>query len=413
MKKSTKYLKITINILVMIFVLVFCIWILPRLIMYFMPFVVAAVIALIANPVVRFMEKKLKVNRKAGTAIIIVFVIALVVMVLYFTINWLIIELEGLIEIAPSLWESTSETIKKIVTDIQAALSRLPGPARGWADDFVNDLGSNVSGWLQNISNMTGEVEDAESSTNFGVIFIGTIMAIIASYLFVAERDYIDKTIRRYVPIGFRRRAELIITTMKGAVGAYFTAQFRIMGVVYVILVVGLLILGVKYSLLIGLIIALMDFLPFFGTGTVMLPWAVIKFVQQDYKMGFGLIVLWAISQAVRQFIQPKFVGDSMGLDPIPTIFLLYLGFRLGGAAGLIFAVPIGMIVINLYKAGVFSNFSYSIRLLFKDINKIRRFNNTELISEGIKITQLNNNFDDIPDEEEDEPPGENETDPE
>nr|MCR5733521.1 AI-2E family transporter [Lachnospiraceae bacterium] len=209
---------------------------------------------------------------------------------------------------------------------------------------------------------------------------------IIASYLFIAERDYMQATIKKLLPSSIMKRSEIVLSTMKNAVGAYFAAQFKIMGVIYVMLLIGLLILKAKYAPLIGIIIAMLDFLPFLGTGTVMLPWAIVKFIQQDYRMGAGILILWAITQAVRQFIQPKFVGDSMGIAPIPTIILLYVGFRVGGPIGLIFAVPIGMIVINLYKAGVFSNFSYSIQLLFKDMNRFRRFNEAELVSEGIEI---------------------------
>ena len=116
-----------------------------------------------------------------------------------------------------------------------------------------------------------------------------------------------------------------------------------------------------------------------------MIPWAVVMIIQQDYKMAVGLLIVWAIGQAIRQFIQPKLVGDSIGLSPIPTLFLLYIGFRVGGPLGLIIAVPIGMVIINLYKAGVFSNFKYSMILLFRGIENMRRFTPEELRLEGIE----------------------------
>ena len=80
-----------------------------------------------------------------------------------------------------------------------------------------------------------------------------------------------------------------------------------------------------------------------------------------------------SVSQLVRQIIQPKIVGDSMGMPAIPTMFLLYIGFRLGGAVGLIIAVPVGMIVYNLYKAGLFSNTIRSMQILITDINEFRK----------------------------------------
>jgi predicted PurR-regulated permease PerM len=115
-----------------------------------------------------------------------------------------------------------------------------------------------------------------------------------------------------------------------------------------------------------------------------MVPWAIIALFNGEYSLTAGLLITWGASQLVRQLIQPKLVGDSIGLNPVPTLILLYLGFRLKGALGLILAVPVGVIVINLYKAGIFSNFMYSIQILFNDVARIRRFSDKELIEEGI-----------------------------
>nr|MCR5831970.1 hypothetical protein [Lachnospiraceae bacterium] len=82
------------------------------------------------------------------------------------------------------------------------------------------------------------------------------------------------------------------------------------------------------------------------------------------------------------------FVGDSIGMPAIPTLILLYVGFRVGSAFGLIVAVPIGMIVYNLYKAGLFSNFIYSTRMLLRDFRRMRIFTPEELQGEGIEETQ-------------------------
>lgn len=73
--------------------------------------------------------------------------------------------------------------------------------------------------------------------------------------------------------------------------------------------------------------------------------------------------------------IQPKIVGDSMGLPPLLTLFLLYLGFKMRGIAGMIFAVPVGIIVINLYKYGVFDSMIENAAMLIREINEFRKGN--------------------------------------
>ena len=86
------------------------------------------------------------------------------------------------------------------------------------------------------------------------------------------------------------------------------------------------------------------------------------------------MLILWGVSQFIRQLIQPKLVGDSVGMRPIPTLFLLYVGFRIGGVVGMIIAIPIGMITYNLYKAGLFDETKKSIKLLVEGINQFRKF---------------------------------------
>ena len=384
MKKSTKYLRISINIALIVLSIIFFIWILPELIIYFMPFVIAAIIAFIANPVVRFLEKKVRITRKAGTVMLIVLVIALVVTAMYFIVYNLVAQMIDLIHTAPQIWERTSEAIIELISRIRVYLSGFPLPVREWSDTFLDKIYVNVSTWLSEAAAPTS-ITRKVSSANIGYMIVSVIMGILASYFFLADRDKIIDFFEKHLPKNFMSRWELVMVSIKEAVGGYFTAQFKIMVVIYIEVFAGLMILGVKYSFLIAFLIALLDLLPFFGTGTVMIPWAVVTIIQQDYKMAIGLLIVWAIGQAIRQLIQPKLVGDSIGLSPIPTLFLLYIGFRVGGPLGLIIAVPIGMVIINLYKAGVFSNFKYSMILLFRGIENLRRFTPEELKLEGLE----------------------------
>ena len=156
-------------------------------------------------------------------------------------------------------------------------------------------------------------------------------------------------------------------------VGGYFLAQFRIMFVVAVILAIGFLILGVSYSVVWAVLIALLDFLPLFGTGTALFPWALVKLLTGEWPFAAGLVFLYLLTQVVRQIIQPKIVSDSMGVPPLATLFLLYLGFKIRGISGMILAVPIGIVAANLYEYGAFDSLIRNVRLLVDEINRFRR----------------------------------------
>lgn len=161
--------------------------------------------------------------------------------------------------------------------------------------------------------------------------------------------------------------------------GGYFKAQCKIEIWIYLILMIGLWILKVDYALLIALLIAVLDFLPIFGTGAVLWPWAVIELLAGDYRMALSLMIIWGVAQLLRQIIQPKIVGDSIGMPPIPTLFLLFIGYKVGSVVGIILAVPIGIVVVNMYEAGLFETTMDSIRILIRGFNRFRKLNKEDL----------------------------------
>ncbi len=384
MKSSTKYLKILFNYLFAILIAVFFLFVLPWALEFFWPFVVAAIIAAIANPLVRFLEKKMKIRRKAGSVVVIVLTIAIVGAACYGILYILMTQVIGFFTSAPDMWAKVNGSIKSLSLEVSHRYALLPKGTR----DFFENLGENIYDSLSTLGSSIGEraAESASSGVKNAPLFIiGLIMCVLASYLFVAEREQIGKFVRKLLPRHLQERFAIVTSTMKSAVGGYFKAQFKIMGVVYIVLFVGFLILGIKYAFLIALLTAFLDFLPFFGTGAVMWPWALFAVIQKDYRFAIGMMVVWGLSQLVRQLIQPKLVGDSIGMPAIPTLILLYVGFRIGSAFGLIIAVPVGMIVYNLYKAGLFSNFIYSSKMLLEDFRRMRIFTPEELEAEGIE----------------------------
>lgn len=384
MKLSTKYLKILINYLSMLALILGCIYILPKVLVFFMPFVVAWIIALIANPLVRFLEKKIKIKRKAGSVFVIVLTLALVVLACYFIVYLIVSEASGLIANIPDIWGKISRSFSNLNASLSKYLTRLPKGFKLDQNEVNDKITNSLTEWVRGVGENAAQ-KAGDSMRNIPLTLISIIMGVMASYTFVAERDNVSRFLNGVIPEGIKQRYKLIADTMKSAVGGYFKAQFKIMGYVYIVLLVGFLILRIPYAFLIAILVAVLDFLPFFGTGTVMWPWALIAFLQKDYKLAVGMMIVWGLSQLIRQLVQPKMLGDSVGMPAIPTLFLLYVGFRISGAIGLIVAVPIGMIVYNLYEAGCFSNFLYSTRILLKDLKHIRVFTDEELKAEGIK----------------------------
>lgn len=373
MRKAIKlYLKVTLNLFTALAVLLLCIFLLPKCIWFFMPFIVGWIISLIASPVVRFFEEKLKVKRKAMSAVVIVAVLAVVFLLVYLLVIKLIREGVNFINELPNTWNRILAELNKVGANLQGVYDRMPADMQATLDNILLEMGDYVS-------NIMGKVElpsfeaVGNAAKQIPDIFLSVVICLLSAYFFVADKGYMAAVMEKYVPDAVRYRVDLVRRSFRKAVGGYFKAQLKIECWIYILLVIGLMILDVDFVFLVAFGIALLDFLPVFGTGTVMLPWALIEFLSENYRMMFGLLAIWLIGQLVRQVIQPKIVGDSMGMDAIPTLFLLYIGYRVAGVLGMILAVPIGIILVNLYEEGVFDTTRQSLQILVAGINHFRK----------------------------------------
>ncbi len=376
--KKRTYLKVLVNLSIVAVLLLLFIFVVPRIIIYFMPFVIGWLIAMIASPPVHFFEKKLKIRRKAGSAFVIVAVIALVILAGYLVGAKLLEETINFVGELPGMWEGMQQDFKQVGERLELASRFLPESLRKAVSNFAANIGAYLGEFVGSLSSPTLEAL-SRFAKNIPSIIIAIIMCLLSAYLFVADRDYLPRLIARALPRSVVDRFELIKRGLKRAVGGYFKAQLKIELWMYVLLAAGFTILKVQYALIIAIGVAFLDLLPFFGTGTVLLPWAVVKFFGGDYTMVIGLLIIWGVGQLARQLIQPKIVGDSVGLSPIPTLILLYVGYKAAGVVGMIIAVPIGIIVLNMYEEGVFDTFLNSLKIMYASISNFRHLTDEDM----------------------------------
>jgi len=367
-----KYSRILLNIIIpIVFTYLICIWG-PRILNFFLPFVIGWVISVIANPLVRLLEKRLKLVRKHSSVLIVVAVLALIIGAFYLIISKLISEAAGFVKDIPLYYDSAWVEVQKMLLTAEDLLRFLPKGIQDSVNVFVTHIGEYLNVMVQKIASPTF-MAAGNVVKSIPAALVYTVVTIFSSYIFIVERDKILVFIDRYTPDGFSKYYDYLKKDVKHLVGGYFLAQFKIMFIIAGVLAAGFLVLGVKYALLLAVIIAILDFLPILGTGTILIPWAILRIVSGEYAFGVGLIVIYVLTLVLRQIIQPKIVGDTMGLDPLMTLLFLYLGFKISGIAGMILAVPIGMLVISIYKFGAFDRFLYSVKTLVHDINGFRK----------------------------------------
>lgn len=373
-----KYVKAILNLLTAVALLLLAVLLLPWLLRFFMPFVIGWIIAMIANPLVHLFEQKIKIRRKAGSAIVIIAVLAGVILLGYFLVARLVTEGAAFLSDLPELWEDVEGVLDTVMQNLSDVYARFPLTVQENITRITENMGETISSVINELSAPTVTAV-GNIAKNIPSVIVSVIMCLLSSYFFVAEHERIDAFLRRHLPEGIRSKFRIMSSSLTGAVGGYFVAQFRIEIVIYFVLFIGLLILRVSYSFLIAFLIALLDFIPVFGTGAVLWPWALVELLAGNFKMALGLMIIWGVSQLIRQIIQPKFVGDSIGMPAIPTLFLLFIGYRIGSVIGMILAVPIGLVLQKMYEAGFFETTIDSIRILLVGFNRFRKLGPEDL----------------------------------
>lgn len=367
------YLKVIVNLLLTVSLGLILLLVGPKILGFFLPFVVAYVLSLIANPIVKFMEKRIKIARKHGSAILIVVVVALIFGLLYLMISLLFQEIASLITDLPNIAKQITESLEGISTKFVRIYEALPYSVKNFLDNFNTSAQGSLDKLISGI--------DISKIMNAGVVvksFADTvfkvIITILATYFFIADRENLVAAANKVLPESTRNFYRIISDNFKTAVGGYFKAQFKIMVILMVVMYLTFEVLGISYAFILALVIAVIDFLPVLGTGLVFWPWAIISFLNENYVEAIVILVLYLACQVIKQVLQPKMVGDSIGISPFYTLVFMFIGYKLYNIVGMIFGIPIGMVLISLYRIGMFERIIRGIKIIANGINEFRKY---------------------------------------
>lgn len=217
--------------------------------------------------------------------------------------------------------------------------------ATQWLEGFFagsSGLAGTISGWLLRF--VTGTLSSVPELALF------CLTALLSAYLITTERPRLHSALERRLPEAWRARAASLLSRLKGALAGYVKTQLRLMTVTFGIVAAGLLILRRPHALLLAALIALVDALPVFGVGTIMVPWGLLTLLRGDVFTGIGLLVTYAAASLTRTLLEPRFLGRQIGLSPLLTLVSLYAGYRLYGILGMILLPMAVMLCKQIYE---------------------------------------------------------------
>ena len=326
----------------------FALWFSLRFLLpLFSPFVLGALLALAAEPMVQFLSRRLRLPRAVGSGIGVGMVFCFLSMAVFILLGFFVRELRMLAGALPDLEQTALQGIHTLRSRALALAGRLPESLRHLMQENLTVLFSDgasltarASGVLLNFAgNLLSRLPDSALGLGTGVI---------SAFLISAKLPRMRRWLLKRIPKERLRALIAALKRVKITVVGWVTAQAKLMGVTLVLLILGFRLLRVENSLFWALGVALVDAFPVLGTGTILLPWSFLAFAQQDVPRSIGLLGLYSTITLTRSILEPKLVGRHLGLDPLAALMALYAGYRLFGLIGMILAPMLTVTALQL-----------------------------------------------------------------
>lgn len=321
-----------------------------KLSIFYTPFLIAFILSLLMEPLIRILMNKCKLKRKTSAIIIFVLVIALIAGGLIWGITTIISEASSLLQGFNDYFDKVYHQIQNFIQSIDFSKIKISDEVSHVLQDSTSDFLANLSVWIKNI--LTNIINGV---TQIPTISIYVVITLLALYFICTDKIYMIDQMEHHLPKQWVKKIGIHLKEIIKTLGCYLKAQATLIIVSFVISIIGLYIynfmgLNVPYPLLIALGIGFVDALPILGSGSVMLPWAVLAAIDGDLRLGIAILILWIIMSVVRQFIEPRIVSHQIGIHPIFTLIAMYTGFRFIGIMGMLIGPIILIILKNIFS---------------------------------------------------------------
>ena len=317
-----------------------------------LPFLLALVLAGILEPPVRFLTARARLRRPwAAAGVLLVFTLlllagcAVLLRRVWFELALLSSRLPELIGMLQALGKWADGLLYRLSIaappTARTALEAAFEAAQGQLSELLSGLSAKLLSWT------------AGALTSLPAVGLFLFTALLASFFILAGRPALSAFFRRQIPAQWLPRLDQTAARLKQALGGWLRAQGILMGVTFLLLGAGFLWMGVELALLLAAGVALLDALPVFGTGTVLLPWAAFEALSGNFRRSAALLALYAVIWLTRSLLEPRLIAARAGLHPLAALLAMYMGFTLFGMAGMFLAPLAAVVIRQLHDCGV------------------------------------------------------------
>ena len=314
---------------------------------FILPFLLGAALALAAEPMVRFFSQRVHLPRGLAAIVGVFMTFALLAMLLVVLCALLLRQLQALSGILPNMEQTIRTGMSALSGWLLDLASHAPSALQEPLTSNVENFFSNSSALLERATGyLLHLASEILSQLPNGAFAFGT--GLISSFMISAKLPKIKRALAARFPAERVQPYLESLKSLKNALLGWLKAQVKLSGVTFGLLAIGFLLLGIPYGPLWAFLVALVDAFPILGTGAALVPWSLISFLQGNNLRAFGLLGLYGAVTLTRSILEPRLVGQQLGLDPLVTLVCFYAGFRLWGILGMILAPMLAVTAVQL-----------------------------------------------------------------
>lgn len=320
-----------------------------KLTIFYIPFLVAYIISILVDPIIKWLNKKTSISRKICSIIVLFSIFAIIATTLIFG---------GIkfIQEATNLLSGLNTYLEKTVNFVLNISSKIKLDNLSISNEVISLFQSTTTDYLNMFTNYIKELltKIIDYITAIPNMFINVVITILATYFITSDKFYILDRMEHHLSKKMVGKIMNHLEAITSSLGSYIKAEIILSIITFLIVLTGLNIfcligMEIEYPILMALLIGFVDVLPILGAGSIMVPWSVILILNNNYPIALAILGLFIFTVIVKQLIEPKLVSKHISIHPIFTLVSMYTGFKIIGIIGLIVGPIILIVLKNIF----------------------------------------------------------------
>lgn len=306
----------------------------------FLPFIIALILAFLLEPLLASIMRAVRIRRPYAAVLSLLLAIAGLSLFVFIIVARLYTELSELAINLPN-YGYLVDLVSKQVETVERFVEVNP-QVQDTLYTATQTLASTLQTWAKSASTFL-----LSFLTALPRVFLVMVVSVVATLLISSSYPNVRRFISDLFPRRWHVSAQAISEDLGAAVVGYLRSQAILISITALSTIAGLLLMGNRYAVTLGVTAGLLDIVPIVGTGILFVPWIIGLFIMGSFGEGLKLLLMWIVTVTVRQFLEPKILAKGIGIHPLPTLISMYVGLQLIGGFGLI----VGPAFVICYEA--------------------------------------------------------------